>query len=27
MSYFKGARSEADANSPVQALENNDPIR
>jgi xanthine dehydrogenase accessory factor len=27
MSYFKGARSEADADSPVQALENNDPIR
>jgi xanthine dehydrogenase accessory factor len=27
MSYIKGARSEADANSPVQALENNNPIR
>ena len=27
MSYFKAAHSEADADSPVQALENNDPIR
>jgi xanthine/CO dehydrogenase XdhC/CoxF family maturation factor len=27
MSYFKRTNSEADENSPVQALENNNPIR